>query len=219
MYEFQEFPKISRARREVICTEKIDGTNAQIFVVKASEAIQTGGEASLIPFRIGMVNSKDTLYDLFAGSRNRWITPAGDNYGFARWALEHAQELVDGLGEGHHYGEWWGNGIQRRYDLPEKRFSLFNVTRWTAEHPACCHVVPILHQGTAEEGFSAVDVALDRLRKEGSLAAPGYMNPEGVVAFHTASGYLFKATLEKDDQPKGNYFKGMHSKNATSSAA
>lgn len=29
---FEAFPKISRLRRNVIVTEKIDGTNAQVFI-------------------------------------------------------------------------------------------------------------------------------------------------------------------------------------------
>jgi hypothetical protein len=44
---------------------------------------------------------------------------------------------------------------------------------------------------------------LSKLREEGSLAAPGFMNPEGVVVFHLAAGMGFKKTLEKDEVPKG----------------
>jgi hypothetical protein len=40
------------------------------------------------------------------------------------------------------------------------------------------------------------------LRIDGSLAAPGYMNPEGVVVFHVAGGVAFKKTLG-DDGHKG----------------
>ena len=32
--EFQEFPKMARLTREVIVTEKIDGTNAQVFIAE-----------------------------------------------------------------------------------------------------------------------------------------------------------------------------------------
>ena len=44
--------------------------------------------------------------------------------------------------------------------------------------------------------------ALDELREYGSLAAPGFMRPEGIVIFHTAGSVGFKRTLEKDNQPK-----------------
>lgn len=136
-----------------------------------------------------------------AGSRSRWITPTDDNFGFARWVHEHAEELSK-LGPGYHYGEWWGAGIQRRYGLSEKRFSLFNTSRWTDDvRPACCGVVPVLGQGTQDDGV--VEAALTRLRVEGSVAAPGFMSPEGIVVYHTASRSLFKVTLDRDGEPKG----------------
>ena len=114
-----------------------------------------------------------------------------------------APEELRGLGPGYHYGEWWGAGIQRRYGLTEKRFSLFNVHRWAdaTVRPRCCHVVPELARGL--DIRSAVDASIGILRSQGSAAAPGFDKPEGVVAFHTASGGLFKVTLEKDEAPKG----------------
>jgi hypothetical protein len=180
--EFREFPKIARLSREMIVTEKIDGTNAQVFV---------GEDGSVI-----------------AGSRSRWITPEDDNFGFARWVWEHAKELRQ-LGPGHHFGEWWGAGIQRRYGLNEKRFSLFNVNRWGVDRPACCHVVPVLSQPGELFTTGVADLYLDVLRKEGSFAAPGFMRPEGIVIFHVASGYLFKKTLEKDEAPKSRESTGV----------
>lgn len=176
MLEFHPFNKIPRLNREVIVTEKIDGTNGCVHVAED-----------------GTVT---------AGSRSRWITPEQDNHGFARWVAEHADELR-ALGPGYHYGEWWGQGIQRKYGLIEKRWSLFNVSKWSddAMRPACCHVVPVICVGM--DIRAAVEVSLMKLRLDGSLAAPGFMKPEGVVAFHTASGHLYKVTLEHDEAPKG----------------
>lgn len=169
---FEAFRKIPRLRRGCVITEKIDGTNAQIFV------------------------PEDPAAPLLFGSRNRWITPAQDNYGFATWATAHAEELRL-LGPGRHFGEWWGSGIQRRYGLTEKRFSLFNAGRWSATPPpACCGIVPVLYSGAFTE--TAVDEVLARLRAEGSVAAPGFMDPEGIVVFHPASGATFKVTLDGD---------------------
>lgn len=37
----------------------------------------------------------------------------------------------------------------------------------------------------------------------GSVAAPGFAKPEGIIIFHTASRQLFKKTVEKDELPKG----------------
>lgn len=172
--EFVPFQKIPRLNRDIVITEKIDGTNAIVHV------------------------SEDRV--VIAGSRNRWITPEKDNAGFARWVQENAEQLA-WLGPGTHFGEWWGAGIQRRYGLTEKRFSLFNVGRWGEQRPPCCGVVPTLYSGPFSK--TAIDDAMERLRSAGSVAAPGFMQPEGIVVFHTASGQLFKATLEGDEKPKG----------------
>lgn len=176
MSEFLEFTKIPRLVRNCVVTEKIDGTNACVFIGEDGEFL--------------------------TGSRSRWITPEDDNFGFSRWAHEHKDELL-ALGPGRHYGEWWGQGIQRKYGLAEKRFSLFNTSRWAddAVRPPCCHVVPILSLRT----FSTEEIArcLDLLREGGSVAAPGFMKPEGVVVYHVAAGQYFKQTIEKDAEPKG----------------
>ena len=173
--EFRKFNKIARLSREIVVTEKIDGTNGLI-------AIGEDGE-----FQVG--------------SRNQWITPEKDNAGFARWAFSHKDELMQ-LGEGFHYGEWWGQGIQRGYGLKEKRFSLFNTSRWSDDsvRPECCHVVPVLYTGMFNT--ETIQIWLDWLSRNGSVAAPGFMQPEGVVIYHTAGNLYFKKTIEGDDQPK-----------------
>lgn len=174
---FQSFRKIPRLSRECLITEKLDGTNAQI-------TISEDGSEFLI------------------GSRNRWITPGADNYGFAKWAMANKEELLK-LGPGTHYGEWWGPGIGRGYGVAEKKFSLFNVSRWSnnAIRPACCDVVPLLYQGPFTT--NAVEAALAKLGVTGSIASPGFMRPEGVVVYHVQAGVYFKKTLENDGQPKG----------------
>jgi len=354
--DFCEFPKISRLSREMIISEKIDGTNSTIYIT-------------------------DNL-EIYAGSRNRWITPEDDNYGFARWVQDHEDDLVS-LGPGLHRGEWWGclasevsitladgstekigkivnnrlpvtvlsynfdthkiepkkvigwkrgpstndwltirvrrkwkggkqtcvnltpnhivfrknssgqqeecpagelhigdilyinsevqdikyselqnlagaeiveidrafansrrskyrfdleiednhnffannilvhnSGIQRKYGLSEKRFSLFNTSRWclwnaepmsyptadpriinTQERlPECCHLVPELYRGLFDT--ATIDQVLEKLKTGGSVAAPGFMKPEGIVIFHVAANTGFKKTIEKDEEPK-----------------
>jgi hypothetical protein len=175
MQDFIGFPKIPRLSRDIMISEKLDGTNSQIYITED--------------------------YSIFAGSRKRWLTPEQDNHGFAKWVLEHKDELLK-LGPGRHFGEFWGQGIQRGYGLKEKRFSLFNVKKWGVDRPSCCHIVPVLFQG--EFTTDNVQIAIEMLRSYGSYAAPGYKNPEGIVIFHTASGYLFKKTLENDEKPKGD---------------
>jgi hypothetical protein len=187
--EFLDFPKMARLSREIIITEKIDGTNAQIAIEELD-----GHPAE------GAIYQGDGLA-LFVGSRTRWITPEDDNFGFAKWAQEHAEELL-AMGPGRHFGEWWGAGIQRKYGLDSKRFSLFNVSRWgdDAGRPACCQVVPTLYRG--EFTSEAAESAIAELRANGSRAAPGFMKPEGIILYHVAAGIGFKKTLEKDEIPK-----------------
>lgn len=181
--EFASFSKIPRLNREIVITEKIDGTNAQICITEDGEFL--------------------------VGSKKKWITPKDDHFGFAKWAYEHKEELME-LGVGSHYGEWWGQGIQRGYGIKEKRFSLFNVGRWTEENtPQCCHVVPIIKSGLFNE--TNIQNSLNYLKTFGSFAVPGYMNPEGIIIYHTALDGYFKVTLENDDIPK-KLIKGRNNK-------
>jgi hypothetical protein len=213
--EFQAFPKMARLSREVIITEKIDGTNAQVFIYQTED-----GEVMPPTASLSLADSGGLL--MFAGSRNRYITVENDNQGFARWVKEHAEDLFR-LGPGRHYGEWWGSNIQRGYGLTngERRFSLFNALRWAERGaslaqipnpdprivkkqqypPDCCGVVPVLYKG--EFSTTQVDDALRWLEGKGSMAAPGYMNAEGVVVYHTQGNIGFKKTILHDEQPKG----------------
>jgi hypothetical protein len=193
--EFQGFPKMARLSRDVVITEKIDGTNAQIFITEDG--------------------------DLFVGSRNRWITPNNDNYGFARWVEGNRDDILK-LGPGRHFGEWWGSGIQRGYGLTkgDKRLSLFNTSRWalygtepqripTADPsiekykdllPECVGLVPELYRGPFNT--RDIDTFLSILGERGSLASKGFMDPEGIIVFHTAANIGFKKTLKDDGAPK-----------------
>lgn len=174
MKEFESFGKIARLSRPCVITEKIDGTNASVFIGEDGEFL--------------------------TGSRTRWITPDDDNFGFSRWAHDHKDELLT-LGPGHHFGEWWGAGIQRKYDQPGKRWSLFNTHKWSVTRPACCDVVPVLYEGIFDS--AAVSQYIERLRTLGSEAAPGFMKPEGIIIYHVAAGLYFKKTLDKDEEYKG----------------
>lgn len=172
--EFKSFPSIARLSREIVVTEKLDGTNAQITITDDGQFL--------------------------VGSRNRWITPEDDNHGFAAWAMANKDELLK-LGSGSHYGEWWGDGVQIGYGIKGKRFSLFNTARWNDEtKPACCHVVPVLYKGDFDT--SMIDRVLLLLDENGSVASPGFMRPEGIVIYHKHSNALFKKTIKNDDKGK-----------------
>lgn len=173
--EFREWPKIARLNREVVVTEKIDGTNAAVIV-------------------------SDNGDEVFAQSRKRLITPESDNFGFARWVQEHRDELIH-LGPGHHYGEWYGKGIQCGYGLDDKHFMLFNTSRWEGHAPGCCEVATVLYQGDFDT--VQINLAADKLKVNGSQHVPGWDKPEGVVAFHVAANLCFKVLVENDEGWKG----------------
>jgi len=191
MTEFTGFPKISRYSREIIVSEKIDGTNGCIFIGEDGEFL--------------------------VGSRKRWITPEQDNHGFAGWAEEHKEELMK-LGPGRHFGEWWGSGIQRGYGFEKgvKRFSLFNVSRWCHFRckpqqipcadprivkmqdtlPICVGLVPVLWRGLFDD--LDIPLILQELSYFGSHASEGFMRPEGIVVYHLAGNVGFKKTFDGD---------------------
>jgi len=174
---FQKIPRWSKTQH-IFITEKIDGSNASIYI-------------------------NDDCTDLLAGSRTRWITPEMDNFGFATWAYANKENLLK-LGKGHHYGEWWGYGIQRCYNLKEKRFSLFNTLRWDTDEQRerlkeipGVHIVPTLYKGPFSD--TAIEEALKDLETNGSKASEGFQNPEGIVIYMPGSRTLFKKTIGADD--------------------
>ena len=173
--EFKHWPKISRLSKETcVITEKIDGTNGIIFIDPITKAV-------------------------LAGSRNRWLKPGeSDNYGFRQWVLDHQLELRQ-LGHGFHYGEWYGQGIQRGYGLTEKRFALFGKPA-DAPIPPCCSRVPEMYRGPWDA--LKVGLCLALLREGGSHAVPGFGKPEGIVVQLLDAGKRYKVLLENDDTHK-----------------
>ncbi len=215
--EFTAWPKTPRLFRDAVITEKIDGTNAAVVVERHPFGAFAGGSYpdGVIAGIVGDARDEagEPVDEFLVGAQSRsrllGATKQTDNMGFGRWVEANAADLVRVLGEGVHFGEWWGNGIQRGYGLPEgdKRFSLFNVHRYgkllaaaPTEIPGL-GLVPVLDAYT----FSTERTreVLARLAETGSQAAPGFMRPEGVIVFHSQSRSVYKALLENDDVPKG----------------
>lgn len=173
MSEFKEFDKITRFyEQDVVVTEKIDGTNGLVWI-------------------------SDDLSIVRAGSCTRWISTTDDNYSFAKFVDANAEDLKK-LGPGYHYGEWWGQGVQRKYGMDKKVFSLFNVHCWSDEslRPACCDVVPTLYTGLINpEVVQRFSVPLSH-----SMAAIKYgvnfYDTEGVMMYFSKAGTYFKAPVK-----------------------
>ncbi|MFF3312483.1 RNA ligase family protein [Streptomyces sp. NPDC002952] len=208
MHEFTPWPKTKRLFRDIVVTEKIDGTNAAVHITAVPH--DPPGELVVYPGEWVSPVVDGVRYVVSAQSRTRIISPGKttDNYGFAAWVYEHVDELVRLLGEGIHFGEWWGRGIQRNYGMEGRRFSLFNTERYDhLNHDDAAmfgssrvNTVPVLYSGT----FSEADIcrALADLKEFGSHAAPAFDNPEGVCVYHTQTRNVFKVTLDNNDAGK-----------------
>ncbi len=170
---FNAFEKITRPNKSFNCviTEKIDGTNGQI-VIHENKIVAVG-------------------------SRNRWLEPGKetDNFGFAAWAETNYEDLLK-LGDGRHFGEWYGGSIQRGYGRKEKRFALFNAGRWlnVEERPSCCECVPVLYAGNFS--METLETVMSALKSNGSALVPGYDRPEGVIVYLTSLKSYLKDTFE-----------------------
>jgi hypothetical protein len=204
---YPAFRSIPRLNREVVVTEKIDGSNGLIDIRREFFGPSEWNEQPGVTVLLDMSELDEGgvprwQWEVRAGSRKRWISLEQDNFGFAQWVRANAETLALELGEGLHYGEWWGSGIQRGYGLPkgERRFSLFNCKRWgEAEFTTPgLDVVPALVCGNGRNLNKLVELAEQTLLKFGSVAAPGFYEAEGIVLYHTQGNLLFKVTLEND---------------------
>lgn len=177
--EFKSFRKIESYKKiYMTITQKIHGTNGQIYI-------------------------KDG--EIYAGSRNRWLTVDNDNAGFCKFVMQNKERLIQVLGEGRHFGEWCGKGINAGEGLSTKIFVLFD---WKRYRDQCEHfpfltydlpvrVVPCLYTG--KFSMEMIDEIMEILKTEGSRLVPvnWYMKPEGIVI--ELNGQLFKKVFEQED--------------------
>lgn len=187
--DFKKWPSIQRLSSETCyITEKIDGTCGVIFVPDTPDK------------------------PVLAGSRERWLTQSDgqppekgkDNFGFGAWVYERAESLRT-LGPGLHYGEFHGKGIQRHYDLSDRRWASFEYWRSDIAIPDVC-VVPLLYEGEPTNGIW--DSWVDHLRALGSTLYPGFTKPEGVViTFKNMNTAKFKRLCENDKIHKSQLVK------------
>lgn len=182
MLEFKSFPKIPRlANLDVRITQKLNGTNGLIAIDLSSPL-----EPEIKP-----------------GSRNRWIeSDKDDNFGFRRWVLDNQNDLINFLGEGYHYGEWCGPGIQNGEGLKERGFYLFspkkryfNDKRKVEFTPPNVHFVPELYNGKWDVTQYSW---LRKLQMSGSRLVPGFP-AEGLIL--EVNGKLtIKVIINEDDK-------------------
>lgn len=197
--QFEAFPKLPRLNRSCVVTEKIDGSNAAIII-----------------------HEDETVLTVAAQSRKRLLSlgKGKDLNGFYAWVLENRGALVELLGPGRHFGEWYGAGIQRGYGLDHKRFALFNTDRWmpsflTSENAMggistlpsfmgenAIHTVPTL--GYMEFSTGQINAKVRELSVRGTQINQASGPAEGVVVWHNAARQMFKVTIEGDERPKSS---------------
>ena len=107
--EFKPFSKIPRLSRDCFITEKLDGTNASVFITSfISKENEDNDDIRFLHnkvivrdtwrwfiknYSIAKYTVDNTDFYMFAGSRKRWITPEKDNYGFAKWVQANSDAL------------------------------------------------------------------------------------------------------------------------------
>lgn len=207
--EFQAWPKTPRLFRDIVITEKIDGTNSAIIIQEFGEEADDNAIAQVVVDNV--------IYEVAAQSRKRLLTPGKttDNYGFAAFVEHNAEQLVKLLGPGRHFGEWWGDGIQGRYGehtQGRRGFALFNTERYAdvvkylkdeTGRDVLVEPVPVLWKGPFSEAI--IHEIAKELLSLGSVAAPFAPKPEGIMVYHTQSGKAYKFTFDNNDKGKWEY--------------
>lgn len=171
-FELKPYGKTERYKdMSVTITEKLDGTNGCV-VVKDGAVVGVQ-------------------------SRSRAIKVGDDNFGFASYVDANKDALAT-LGDGYHYGEWAGPGIQKNpHKLEQKTFFLFNTFRPADTLPSCVQNVPVLFRGTFG-GTEQLDTIMLALAE--SADKEGY-TPEGIIVyfhgFRTTVKYTYHANKAK----------------------
>jgi hypothetical protein len=167
--EFKPWPKIPRIKENTITiSEKIDGTNACL------------------------INENGSL--IGCQSRNRMIKLGDDNMGFAFWADQNKDEIAK-LGDGYHYGEWAGPGIQKNpHKLEKKEFFLFNTFRPKESLPSCINQVSTLYVGPHSPEI--IEETMESMWELSKIA--GY-KPEGIVVYYHDTRNYSKKTFENSE--------------------
>jgi len=158
----------------IVITEKMDGSNCGIRIVDG--------------WIVGIQ------------SRNRAIMPSHngnqcDNFGFAAWVFQNYDELLC-LGNGYHYGEWCGPGIQKNpHKLEEKEWFLFNTFRPADTLPMCVNQVPVLYEGVNDKD------EIDAVYRELWFRATEIDEriPEGIIIYGHQSKARMKRTYAYKD--------------------
>ena len=83
--DFKPWPKIPRYNREVLITEKIDGTNSQVRFTEITYGMNEDDAAGSVDV---VLHPHDHGYTcMHVGSRKRWLQPGKQSDNFGRQCL------------------------------------------------------------------------------------------------------------------------------------
>lgn len=228
--QFKSWGSTPRFHKGLHITEKINGTNAGVSVQGFSFGTHVDGVPDDATLVFGPTNPErevpEVEYLVRAQSRKRIITPDNDNFGFAKWVWENAEGLANLLGYGYHYGEWYGEGIQKNpLAVQGRRWALFNTWHWGRKEnldrlrmvdiPGLT-TVPVLHdeQRDGPADYMTIPAIINGLNAGGSRA-DGYMTlpnahkmdfhvegPEGIIVWQRETQQRYKILLREDDKHK-----------------
>lgn len=199
--EFKAFPKIPRVDKlNITITRKYDGTNAQILIGYESCGCWAMNEVDC-EGPICVNDNTDLDLGIKAGSRNRWLEPENDNYGFCKWVYDNSQELIAFLGPGRHYGEWCGPGINSGEGFTEKTLVLFDQYRYDRtklpKNVIIAASISLINLNNLIQG--RLDILKTILESTDQLKG-NQAGIEGVVI--NVAGSLFKHVYREEDIPK-----------------
>lgn len=192
--------------------EKLDGDTIGIHI----DPLKTDPFTDEVGIKAGDVmfsgaDKRAEFYRVWLQNRSREVTPdQHDVHGVAAWARAHAAQLVETLGPGIHFGEWWGYKICRGYGLGpgDRRFSLFNTARWgfiDGTQVPSLYAAPVLWEGNLMEGWATIRNEMDALLEGGSVAAPGYRHPEGVVLYHHGADVMMQHLFKSETRHRRHH--------------
>lgn len=221
--QFKSWGSTPRFHKGLHITEKINGTNAGVSVQGFAKGLRFLMESEDAKF----VEGVDCDYLVRAQSRKRIITPGNDNFGFAAWVWENAGALANLLGYGYHYGEWYGEGIQKNpLAVQGRKWALFNTWHWgrpenleklkAAGIPGLT-TVPVLHdeQRDGPADYMTIPGIMESQSLYGSKAEGAalisegfdweddrYAEPEGIIVWQRETAQRYKILLREDDKHK-----------------
>lgn len=224
MGQFRKWSSTPRWHKGLRVYEKIDGTNGCVIVQRVGLT-----DLGMVPKDAVAVldDSQEFGYWVRAQSRSRIITPGNDNFGFAKWVHDNSWALAHVLDQGYHYGEWFGEGIQKNpLGIEGRRFYLFHAWYWARPENALklsqsgvtgLGHVPVLHDPDThgEATWETIPAIMDDLawygtKVEGAVGVvSGYAHepdtmarPEGIIVWHKDTQQKYKILLDNDSVHK-----------------